>query len=210
MLADVFGVRRPASCRRRAIAGCPASGPSCRPRGASCRWRGRAARCGSGRLRSRGGSWPDRRGVRPSGENTPLVSQAGLSAVRLRGAAPPAAGTVYRSKLVDQASVLPAMRTENTTLLPSGLKRNSSRSPNGFDGTSPSSVPDRLTGAALTRPLPSKGRREQHGVAAVGPGVPVAHEQVVVQLAAGLVLLARVQARLACRPGPRNRGTRPR
>src|SRR5687767_5443251 len=61
------------------------------------------------------------------------------------------------SKLVDHDSVLPATRTENTIDLPSGLKRYSSRSPNGFDGTSPSSVPDRLTGVPLTRPVASSG-----------------------------------------------------
>src|SRR5450830_332474 len=75
-----------------------------------------------------------------------LLSQAGLSAVRFFGA-PPAAGTLYTSKLVDHDSDLPAMRAANTTVWPSGLKWYSSASPNGFEGTSPSRVPDRATGA---------------------------------------------------------------
>jgi len=54
-----------------------------------------------------------------AGEEHRLGIQAGLLAVRFAGAALPSTGVWNRSKLVDQGSVRPAMRAENTSDLPS-------------------------------------------------------------------------------------------
>ena len=86
----------------------------------------------------------------PSAEKVGRVSQALLSAVRLRGGAEASTGARNKSKLVDHASSRPASRAVNTIDLPSGVNVNSSPPPNGFDGESASMASITSTGVPPT------------------------------------------------------------
>jgi len=68
-------------------------------------------------------------------------------------AALPSTGVRNRSKLVDQGSVRPAMRAENTSDLPSGLNAKSSIPAEGLAGECPHRTPaDTSMGAAPAPP----------------------------------------------------------
>ncbi len=61
-----------------------------------------------------------------------------MPALRFSGAAEPSTGARQMSVLVDQASVLPAMRAVKNSERPSGENTYSSSPPKGLLGTSPS------------------------------------------------------------------------
>ena len=94
----------------------------------------------------------------PSGENTGCASQAGLSAVRLRGS-PPSTRTSYRSKFVDHGSDLPLTRAREHELRCRRARTCiRSASPNGLEGTSASSVAVSASGSPCAGRSPSSAR----------------------------------------------------